>query len=172
MSDSDSENEGGTETQLLPATTELAQSAQKRTYKKHTENDRRRETSKANIEKARAARLDRIRKEKEAEKDKYVIEESSSEEDCESDTELVLKKAKKPKQLTEVEARMMKLELLLENLALQEKKKKLQDKKKPKKIEIEVKQGPAAPSPAMGVKGGAPANPLIDHMKKRMLLDL
>ena len=162
MSDSDSDNEQLPQSELLPATTELAQSAQKKTYKKHTENDRRRETSKANIEKARAARLERIRKEKEADKDKYVIEESSSEEE-DDDTELVLKKAKKPKQLTEVEARMLKLELLLENLALQEKKKKLQDKKKPKKIEIEVKQ-------PVAVKKEAPS--AAEHVKKRMLLDL
>ena len=161
---SDSENETQPDVQLLPATSELAQ---KKTYKKHTDNDRRKETSKANIEKARATRLERIRREKEAEKDRYVIEESSSESEEEEDTELVLKKSKKPKQLTEVEARMMKLELLLENLALQEKKKKLQDKKKPKKIEIHVGSASgAAPNPAVIT------NPRVEQMKKRMLLDL
>ena len=160
---SDSENETQPDVQLLPATSELAQ---KKTYKKHTDNDRRKETSKANIEKARSTRLERIRIEKEAEKDRYVIEESSSESEEEEDTELVLKKSKKPKQLTEVEARMMKLELLLENLALQEKKKKLQDKKKPKKIEIQVNQSaPKKEDPAAH-------NPRVEQMKKRMLLDL
>ena len=115
--------------------------------------DRRKKTSVANIEKAR--RLDsRIQKQKEAAKNTYEVEESSSSED--EETELVLTKKKKPALVTAQEARLMKLELMLEKIALQEKAKK---PKKEKTLKIEIQQPQQAP-------------PKNDTLKKKILLDL
>ena len=117
--------------------------------------DRRKTTSVANIEKARKARLERIQKQIEAARNTYEVEESSSSED--EETELVLtKKKKKPALITAQEARLMKLELMLEKMALQEKAKK---PKKEKTLKIEIQ--PQVQAPAKN-----------ETLKKKILLDL
>ena len=114
--------------------------------------DKRRTTSISNVEKARIARMAKIQQQREAAANQYEIESSDEEEP----TELVLQKKKKPILATATEARLMKLELMLEKLALQEK-----SKKKTKTIILQP--APVAkPEP----------KPQQEHLKKRILLDL
>ena len=126
-----------------------------------TTEDKRSKTSVSNIEKARNARLKKIQQQREAAANQYEIE-SSSDED--NPTELVIQKKKKPVLATATEARLMKLELLLEKIALQEKAKK---PRAPRKIVIQQAPAPVAPKVAAPV-----AQPVQEHLKKKILLDL
>ena len=71
--------------------------------------DKRKQTSKQNINNARTLRLARIKQEKEAEADQYVIDQSESSDD---ETELVISKKKKPQVVSADAARIIKLELM------------------------------------------------------------
>ena len=91
---------------------------------------------------------------REAAVNQYDLESSSDDEP----TELVIQKKKKPVLATATEARLMKLELMLEKIALQEK-----TKKKPKQIIVHTQAAPVQAPKASNIE---------EHLKKKILLDL
>lgn len=96
--------------------------------------DKRKQTSALNAKKAREARLEKIKVMKTT--DEYEVEEQSSE-DSDSETELVITRKSKPKVVGGDEARLLKIELQLQQIALQQKEK---DRKKKHYVEKQVKK--------------------------------
>ena len=86
--------------------------------------DKRKTQSAINIVKAREARLEKLRLQKQLDKDQVELDEESD-----GETELVIQRQAKTKVITPEEARLLKLELALQQLALQQKIKEKRTKK-------------------------------------------
>lgn len=143
--------------------------------------DKRKATSKANLAKARATKIANLKREKEIREssmnlyeDEYTDDDSESSE--ESETELVLTKAKVSKQKTPNIKKIMKqkrpessgnrdiqeIKSIMARLLEAQLKAK---KKKPRKSQITV-QMPAYPPPAAPKQ---PSNPKMENLKKKLI---
>ena len=156
MSDSEDDQtpENTIEQRLDAAEVGITVPKPKRIYVRKTplSEDGRSASSKLNVQKARETRAALAAQRKAVEANEYELQTSSDDDEA----ELVLERKKKPKLVTALEMRMMKLELTLEKLAIQEK------QKKPKKV-IEIQIKPEAK---------APKAPRAVTLKERIFLDI
>lgn len=135
--------------------------------------DKRKVTSKANMQKARQAKLDKLQKKKEVNENtqKYEIVDnqdySSSDSDSDTDDEVIIVKGKKNKpvdkskmnEMDKMNAEINELKNVIQNLTIKKKKKQHQKKQV---IKV-VNQQPNQPA--------KPVDPKINGLKERLLIN-
>lgn len=105
----------------------------KKTRAKAGPDDKRRQTSSANLQKAREAKLEKMRLRRQLEEQEFEVDSQESD----GETELVVSRKPKQKVISPEEARLLKIELALQQLALQSQIKETKAKKtRTKKAEI------------------------------------
>lgn len=134
--------------------------------------DKRKETSKANMAKARAAKLEALRRKKEEEENEFGLDDESdddSEEDSEEEEELVIKKAKRQprKAASQVQFqendRLRQIEEAILVLAQKANKSKAKPKKKPVRKTTVIQVGvPQKAAPAATPKVAGMVKDILD----------
>ena len=141
--------------------------------KTRTSSDKRKVTSKANMQKARQAKLGKLQKKKEVNENtqKYEIVDnqdySSSDSDSDTDDEVIIVKGKKNKpidkskmnEMDKMNAEINELKNVIQNLTIKKKKKQHQKKQV---IKV-VNQQPNQPA--------KPVDPKINGLKERLLIN-
>jgi len=135
---------------------------------KQTSTDKRKLTSKKNVEKARAAKLEKLKQKRENDKNKYEICSDSDSSDSESEDEVIIVKGKnkhekkKPdiptKKPDNVRDEINELKQMIQNLTI---------KKRKKRKEPKSKQVIQFVNPTVQPK----SNPELDGLKQRILVN-